>query len=110
VLFDLIFLSIFLGGWLVCAFVPWLVLSVVTRGDAGIGNLPLALGAGVIAAMAVPLLGKDDVTGLWLSFVMAAAAPTILLAVGRYTRGTRRAVAEHRRAAAQTGRKGDQPR
>lgn len=109
-LFDAIFLSMLFVGWLVCAFVPWLALSVVTRGDAGIGNLPLCLVAGVVAAVAVPLLGMDDATGLWLSFVVAAAAPAILLAVGRYTRGTRRTVAEHRRAAAHATREGDQPR
>lgn len=107
-LFSLIFLSIFVAGWLCCAFVPWLVVSVWTRGDAGLGNLLLCLIAGVVAAMAVPLLGMDDAKGLFVSFVVAFAVPAGLLAVGRYTRGSRRAVAQGRRAAAQAAGEGKQ--
>jgi hypothetical protein len=42
VLFALIFLSLFLLGWLFCAFLPWLAVSVATRGNAGLG-MPLCL-------------------------------------------------------------------
>ena len=99
-LFNLIFLSLFLLGWLICAFLPWLVLSVATRGDAGLGYLPLSLFSGVVAAVAVPVLGLTDGRGLLLSFVVAAVAPAVLLAVARYSRATRRSVAAHRRTAA----------
>lgn len=92
-LFDLIFLSLFLLGWVICAFVPWLALSVATRGDAGLRYLPLCLFAGVVAAIAVPLLGLTDGRGLALSFAAAAAAPALLLAVARYSRATRHSVA-----------------
>ena len=101
-LFDLIFLTIFVIGWLFCAFVPWLALSVATRGDAGLGYLPACLAVGVVGALAVPLLGLTDGRGLALSFVAAAAAPTLLLAAGRYSRATRSALAEQRRAAHRT--------
>ncbi len=99
-LFDFIFLSLFLLGWLICAFVPWLALSVATRGDAGLGYLPLCLFAGLVAAVAVPLLGLDDLRGLVISFVAATAVPALLLGVARYSRPTRRSVALQKRSAA----------
>ncbi len=95
-LYTAIFLSIFIAGWLVCAFVPWLVLSVATRGNAGMAYLPLCLFAGAVAGFAVPILGLDDGTGLVLSFVAAAIVPTLLLGISRFTRP---ALLEQRRAA-----------
>ena len=97
-LFNLIFLSLFAIGWLICAFLPWLILSVATRGRAGMAYLPLCLFAGVVAGIAVPVLGLDDGTGLIVSFAMAAAVPTMLLLLGRYSRGSRAALAEARRS------------
>jgi hypothetical protein len=85
VLFTAIFLGSLVVGWLFCAFVPWLALSVVTRGNAGLINLPICLFAGIVAAVAVPLLGMTEATGLWLSFAVAAAAPALLLAVRRFS-------------------------
>ncbi len=84
-LYALIFISLFVAGWLICAYLPWLVLSVATRGNAGLRYLPLCLAAGVTAGLAVPLLGLDGETGLWLSFVLAAAVPTLLLVIRRAT-------------------------
>jgi hypothetical protein len=85
VLFELIFVSLFLLGWLFCAFLPWLALSVATRGNAGIGMLPLCLFTGVVAALAVPLLISDDWTGVWLSFIAATLAPAALMTIRRLT-------------------------
>ena len=101
-LFDLIFLTVFSIGWLVCAFVPWLALSVATRGDAGLGYLPACLAVGIVAALVVPLLGLTDGRGLAFSFVAAAAAPSLLLGAGRLSRASRSALAEQRRAAHST--------
>ena len=84
-LFTAIFLGFLLAGWLVCAFVPWLAVSVATRGNAGLVNLPLCLFAGVVCAVAVPLLGMTNATGLWLSFGLAALAPALLLAARRFS-------------------------
>ena len=84
-LFTAIFLGFLLAGWLVCAFVPWLAVSVATRGNAGLVNLPLCLFAGVVCAVAVPLLGMTDATGLWLSFGVAVGAPSLLLAARRFS-------------------------
>jgi hypothetical protein len=82
--FELIFVTLFVTAWLICGFIPWLVLSVATKGEAGLGNLPLCLFAGVVAGMAVPLLGKDDWAGIWLSFLAAAAVPAMLLGARRF--------------------------
>ncbi len=83
--FTLIFVSLFVAAWLVLAFIPWLVLSVATRGNAGLANLPLCLFAGLIAALAVPLLGMDGVPGIWLSMAAAFVVPTALLAIRRFS-------------------------
>ena len=84
-LYEIIFVGLFLAGWLVCAFIPWLVVSAITRGNAGIGMLPLCLFAGVVGALAVPFLINDGWTGVWLSFVAAVVAPAGLMAVRRLT-------------------------
>lgn len=83
-LFDIIFVSLFLAGWLFCAFLPWLAVSVATRGEAGLVNLPLCLFAGLVAALAVPLLIDDGWTGVWLSFGAALLVPSVLMALRRF--------------------------
>lgn len=82
-MFTLIFVSLFLAAWLFLAFVPWLAVSVFTRGNAGLANLPLCLFTGVVAALAVPTLGLEDERGVWLSMAVAFLAPTVLMAVRR---------------------------
>ena len=98
-MYTLIFVSLFVGAWLFLAFIPWLALSVATRGNAGLANLPLCLFTGVVAGLAVPLLGKDDVAGIWLSFAAALAAPALLLAIRRFSVSASQSVAERREAA-----------
>jgi hypothetical protein len=83
VLFALIFLSLFVLGWLVCSFLPWLAVSVATRGNAGLGMLPLCLFAGVVAGLAVPLLINDGWPGVWMSFGAALVVPAGLMAIRR---------------------------
>jgi hypothetical protein len=92
VLFEFIFISLFVLGWLLCGYLPWLALSIATRGHAGLGFLPLCLFAGVVAGLAVPVLGLDDANGLWLSFLVAFVAASGLLALGHYARSARLAV------------------
>lgn len=87
--FEAIFLTIFFAGWAICGFVPWLALSVATRGNAGLGNLPLCIFASVVAGSAVPLLGLDDATGIWVSFAAALIAPSALLTARRFASGAR---------------------
>lgn len=82
-MFTIIFVSLFLVAWLILAFIPWLLFSVFTRGNAGLANLPLCLFTGLVAALAVPTLGMEDGRGVWLSMVMAIAAPTVLMVLRR---------------------------
>ena len=84
-LYTAIFVSLFVIGWLICAFIPWLALSVATRGNAGLAMLPLCLFTGVIAGLAVPVFGMTGVAGFWLSFVAAALVPALLLTIRRFT-------------------------
>ena len=84
-LFDAIFLSLFFSGWLICGFIPWLVVSVATRGEAGLAYLPLSMFAGVVAGLAIPVLGADGSKGIWLSFVAALSVPSLLLAARRFS-------------------------
>jgi hypothetical protein len=101
--FDAIFLTLIIGGWLIAASAPWFLLSVATRGNAGLGMLPLSWLAGLAGAFAVPLLGANDANGLRLSFAVAFLVPVALLAVRRFSLGATREL-----RAARTPRSGDQ--
>jgi hypothetical protein len=80
-IFDVIFISAFVIGWLICGYLPWLVKSVVTRGNAGLKYLPICLFAAVVVGLAVPILGFDGWYGLVTSFALAAIVSAALLAV-----------------------------
>lgn len=83
-LFTLIFVSLFVAAWLVCGFIPWLALSIVTRGNAGMASLPLALFAGVIGGLAVPILIRNDGAGIVISLVCATVASAGMLGARRF--------------------------
>lgn len=84
-LFSLIFITLYVLGWLALGFLPWLLLSVITRGNAGLRYLPLSMLTGGVGGLAVPLLFRDDGMGLILSFVVAFALPTLVLVIQRAT-------------------------
>lgn len=86
-MFTLIFVGLFVSAWLLVGLMPWLVVSVATRGNAGLGNLPLSMFAGLVGGLAVPVLGKDDLAGIWLSMAAAAIVPSLLLAARRMSLG-----------------------
>ena len=81
-LFDALFITLFVLGWLALGFVPWLVLSVATRGNAGIRYLLPSMAAGAVGGVVVSFI-RDDGLGLILSFVVALAFPTLLLTARR---------------------------
>lgn len=83
-MFTALFLAAFLLTWTFLAFLPWLGWSVATRGRAGLWSLPLCVTAGVVAALAVPLLGATGWGGIWLSFAAAFMVPLALLAIRRW--------------------------
>ena len=74
-LFNLIFIGLFVAGWLTLGFLPWLAISVATRGHAGLRYLPLSLFAGLVGGLAVPIFIRDDGLGLVLSFAAAFVLP-----------------------------------
>lgn len=84
-LFDLIFVALFVSGWAVAGGLPWLVLSVATRGRAGLQYLPLCMFAGLVAGLAVPIFGLVHASGIWISFVAAVMAPALLLVARRFS-------------------------
>lgn len=90
-MFTFIFLSLFTGAWALCGASAWLAASVATRGEAGLGMLPLAMGAGIIAGLAVPVLVRDDGLGLFLSLAAALALPAVFIASRLYARAGMRA-------------------
>jgi len=94
--FTLIFVSLFVLAWLALGFIPWLAVSVATRGQAGIVNLPLCLFAGVVAGLAVPLLFNQGESGIWLSMVAAFAAASMLMGLRRISLGVQTSGADAR--------------
>jgi hypothetical protein len=82
-MFDLIFVTLFVAGWSICGIVPWLALSIATRGQAGLIYLPLTIFAANVGGMAVPVLGLDTGRGMAVSFLVALAVPTALLIARR---------------------------
>lgn len=82
-LFDIIFVALFVAAWAILGLLAWTVASVATRGNAGIGMLPVAMAVGVVAGLAVPFLGATGGGGIWLSMVAAFALPSLLLAARR---------------------------
>ena len=85
--FDLVFVSVFLAAWGMAGFLPWLVFSVVTRGRAGLAMLPVSILVGVVAGIAGPALGWTDSLGLWASFGLAVIVPAALLLLRRWSQG-----------------------
>jgi hypothetical protein len=82
--FDQIFVILFVTGWALCGLLAWLAASVLTRGHAGLVMLPASMATSVLFALLVPFLGATGVGGIWLSFVAAVAAPSLLLAARRF--------------------------
>lgn len=87
-LFTLLFGSLFVVLWSMCGLVPWLVTSVVSRGSAGLGLLPLSLFTANVAAIAVPVLGAAGMGGFLASFPVAMAASATLILVRRFAMGS----------------------
>jgi len=85
--YTFIFVSVMVAAWSLLGFLPWLAWSVVTRGRAGLSNIPLCVFGALVAGLAIPMLGKDDHAGIWLSALAAATAATLLLAIRHIATG-----------------------
>lgn len=85
-MFTAIFVAVFVGAWAICGAGAWLVAAVATRGNAGLGMLPVAMATGIVAGLAVPLLARDDGVGLAMSLAGAVAMPAALLGARFFAR------------------------
>jgi hypothetical protein len=83
-LFGILALTVLMAGWVTAGTFAWLAVSVATRGNAGLGMLPLAWFCAVVAALIVPMLGFTGGGGLASSFVVAFFAPLALLGARRW--------------------------
>ena len=72
-LFEAIFLALFLATWGVLGGLGWVWLSVRRRAVGAIFALPAALLGAMGGGAATPLLGLDDGLGIGVSMVTAAA-------------------------------------
>jgi len=83
-LFDLIVGTLFVVTWSAIGIVPWLVVSVATRGHAGMAMLPLCILAALAGGMLVPFVGFTDASGIWLSFAAALALSSVTMLARRF--------------------------
>ena len=88
-LFGILAMTVLLTGWLAMGTLAWLVVSVATRGNAGLEMLPLAWFSSVVAALAVPILGFTGGGGLLSSFFVAFLTPLLLMTVRRWAMRTK---------------------
>ena len=72
-LFEAIFLTLFLAAWGVFGGLGWIWLSVRRRAVGAIFALPAALLGAMGGGAATPLLGLDDGLGIGVSMITAAA-------------------------------------
>ena len=77
-LFDAIFVVLFLAAWGVLGALGWIALSLRRRAVGAIFALPCALLGGMGGGAATPLLGLDDGVGIGVSMVTALAGGSAL--------------------------------
>ena len=76
------FVIFFFAVWCFLGLLVWAVLAVVRRGRGALLALPLGLAAAAMAGVAVPLLGKDDAAGFFISLATALVGGVIGTAAG----------------------------
>jgi hypothetical protein len=81
------FLLFFFLCWAVVSLLPWAALAVLNRGRGAEWALPVAVLAGWVAGVLIPIIGLRDFTGwmisLFAAFIGAAAGSLAALAVWR---------------------------
>jgi hypothetical protein len=92
-LFDAIALTFLVLAWLALGAVPWIVLSVRMRGEAGFPLLAACCALGVVGGLLVPLAGLRGWTGVLVSLAaalsLAGLALLALIRVGTARNGSR---------------------
>ncbi len=77
-LFDAIFLTLFLLTWAALGALAWITLSLRRRAVGAIFALPCALLGAIGGGAATPLLGLDNGTGIGVSMLTALAGGLLL--------------------------------
>ena len=77
-LFDAIFLTLFLLTWATLGALAWIALSLRRRAVGALFALPCALLGAIGGGAATPLLGLDDGTGIAVSMLTALAGGLLL--------------------------------
>ncbi len=84
-LFNAIFLTLFVLTWVILGGLPWLGWSLRRRAHGAIWALPFALLGGAGGGVLVPLLGLDNGLGIGVSMVTAVAGGALLTAAAYWT-------------------------
>ncbi len=77
-LFDAIFLILFIAAWSFLAMLIWIALSVPRRARGALWAAPFALLGGVGGGALVPLAGLDNEVGIGVSMIGAVAGSGLL--------------------------------
>ncbi len=70
-LFDAIFLALFVGAWLLLSLLSWITLSMRRRAYGALWAAPFAALGGVAGGVLVPLAGLDNALGIGVSMIAA---------------------------------------
>jgi len=73
VLFDAIFLILFVATWLVISSLSWIALSLRRRARGALWAAPFAAVGGVVGAVLVPVAGLTNELGIGVSMIAALA-------------------------------------
>lgn len=76
-LFNLIFLILFIAAWSFLAMLSWIALSLPRRARGALWAAPFALLAGVGGGALVPLAGLDSQLGIGVSMIAALVCSAI---------------------------------
>lgn len=84
-LFDLIFLILFVATWLLISMLSWIALSLPRRAHGSLWAAPFAAVGGVTGAVLVPLAGLTDELGVGVSMIAALFGSALLCRLGFLT-------------------------
>ena len=81
-LFDAIFLILFVATWLLISMLSWIALSLPRRARGSLWSAPFAAAGGVGGAVLVPLAGLDNALGIGVSMLAALAGSALACWLG----------------------------
>ncbi len=76
-LFNVIFLILFVAAWSLLAMLSWIALSVPRRAQGALWAAPFAFLGGIGGGALVPLAGLDDEVGIGVSMIAAVVCSAL---------------------------------